>query len=99
MKFAFVSKIFQYFCPILSLTTITGKIQTFKVLDMVYLTELSRQKMFSNFFTARLKTFLCFAIFSIFLYELFSNKFRKLEVAESNRIMEYIPISLCLTVD
>ena len=39
-----------------------------------------------------------FAICSFFLYDLFTNNARKLKVAESNPIMENIPISLSLSV-
>ena len=65
---------------------------------MGYLTELSGKKIvFEHFFTAKLKTFV-FLAFLIFLYDLFTNKARKLEVAEWNPIMEKIPISLVLSV-
>ena len=41
--------------------------------------------------------FFIFAFFS-FLYDLFTNRARKVEVAESNTIMENIPVSFSLSV-
>ena len=44
------------------------------------------------FFIAKLETFFSnFAFFSFFLYDLFINKVRKLEVAVSNEIMDIFP--------
>ena len=56
--------------------------------------KLQRQKMVLNIFSLRnLEIFpLNFAIFS-FLYDLITKKARKLEVAESNLIMENTPIA------
>ena len=52
--------------------------------------------MVSNFFTAKLETVVFnFAFFSFF-YASLTNKARKLEVAESNPLMEKFPISLSL---
>ena len=59
--------------------------------------EFKRQKMVLNFFTAKYKTF-NFALTSFFLYDLFTNKVRKLEDAKSKPNMEYTPISLSLSV-
>ena len=51
------------------------------------------------FFTAKRGNFsLEFCILSFFLYDLVTNKFRKLEVVESNLIMEKIHSSLSLSV-
>ena len=47
--------------------------------------------MIFNFFTAKLKTFILPSQF--FLNDLFTNDGSKLEVAESNPIMESIPLS------
>ena len=63
-----------------------------------HMTELQRQKMFLNiFFTAKCGNFSFEFCPFIFLYDLFTNKSRKLEVAESNLIMESFPgsFSLC----
>ena len=56
--------------------------------------------MFLNmFFTAKCGNFsLEFCTLSFFLYDLVTNKFRKLEVVESNLIMEKIPSSLFLSL-
>ena len=49
-----------------------------------------------EFFYCNLENLFIFAFFSSFLYDLFTNKTRKLEVAESNPIMENILISFSL---
>ena len=50
-------------------------------------------KMVLNFFIAKLTTFFFnFAFFSFFLFDLFTNKARKLEFAEANPSMVNIPI-------
>ena len=56
--------------------------------------------MFLNcFFTAKCGNFsLEFCTFSFFLYDLVTNKFRKLKVVESNLIMEKIPSSFSLSL-
>ena len=61
---------------------------------MGYLTELSRQKLVLNFFIVKLKSFLILC----FLYDLFINKVKKLEVAMSNPFMEDIHVSLSLSL-
>ena len=61
---------------------------------MGYLIEISRQKEALNFFKAMLKTLVfIFAFFSFFLYDLFTNTAKKLEVDESNPIMENFLLS------
>ena len=54
------------------------------------------KKWFLTFFTAKLKTFILPSHF--FLNDLFTNDGSKLEVSESNPIMESIPLSLSLSV-
>ena len=68
----------------------------FEFNDRYWPTKFLRQKMILNFFITKLKTFLNFAFFSCFLYDLFIDKVRKLEVAVSNPIMEDIPVSFSL---
>ena len=63
-----------------------------------YLIELSRQKIVLNFYFEVENLCFNFAFFVFFLYDLFTNKARKLEVAESNLIRENIPISHSLSV-
>ena len=59
---------------------------------MGYFTELWRQKNGFELFCCDVEYFLDFAFCSSFLYDFFINKARKLEVAESNPIMENIPV-------
>ena len=61
-------------------------------------TELLRQKMFLHFFYPEVEFFLDYAFFSFFLFDLFINKARELEFAESNPIIEYVPNSLSLSL-
>ena len=63
------------------------------------LTELQWQKLVLNFFTVKSGSFsLKFCIFRFFLYDLFTKKARKLEVAESNPILDNIPSSLSVSL-
>ena len=49
-------------------------------------------------FYCEVENFFYFCLFQFFLYDLFTNKAKKLEVAESNPIMKIIPISPSLSV-
>ena len=51
-----------------------------------------------NSFYNEAKNFFYFVFFSDFLYDLFINKVKKLEVAVSKPIMEDIPVSLSLSL-
>ena len=79
---------FSIFLVLSSLTTITGQ-PNFLNLGDGLTDRISETKIFLDFFTAKLETFAFnFALFSFFLYDLFTNKARKLDVPESNPIME-----------
>ena len=99
LKFAIVLKIFENFCLFLSLTIITGQ-RSFSSLADGLREKIQRQKIFLKmFFTVKCGNFsLEFCTLSFFLYDLVTNKFRKLEVVESNLIIEKIPSSLALSV-
>ena len=96
LKFAVVFKSFEYICPFLSLTIITGANEAFKVLQMRYMTKIQTRKMVYNIFlTAICENFSSeFCTFSFFLYDLVNNEARKLEVVVSNLIMEKISSSI-----
>ena len=55
-------------------------------------------KMVLIFFTAKLKFLFAILPFSVLFYMIFLNTAKKLEVAESNHIMEKIPVSFSLSV-
>ena len=65
---------------------------------MDYMKKIQGHNLFLNmFFTAKCGNFsLEFCTKFFFLYDFVTNKFRKLEVVESNLIMEKIPSSLSL---
>ena len=88
LKFATVFKIFEFFCPFLSLIIITGQRRFFSLAD-----ELHNKNLYCEMW----KLF-CIGIllFQIFVYDLVTNKSRK--VVESNFIMEKISSSLPLSV-
>ena len=90
LKFAIVFKIFKYFCIFLSLTIVTDQ-QNFSSLADGLLDITPETKKIRTFSLQNLESFLLkFAIFGKFLkirflFDLFTNKARKLKVAESNQ--------------
>ena len=84
--------IFNIFCPFLCLTTSTAQ-RNCSSLGVGLLERTFETKMVLNFFTAKLKL-LILPLSVFFLFDLITNKARKLEVAESHHVMENFPISL-----
>ena len=90
LKIAIVTKIFQYVFSFLSWTKIIGQ------RDVLIL----RHGLLDRYFetTNGFETFLLIFIFQFFLYDLLTKNARKLELTESNPIMENVPIFLSLSV-
>ena len=98
LKFAIVFKIFEYFCVVFWVLRSLLANEPFYVLQIGYMTETRRQKLFLNlFFIAKCGNLFWLCTFSFF-YDLITNNARKLEVAESNLIMENILSSLSLSL-
>ena len=91
LKFAIVFKIFEYFCPFLSSTIITGQRSFSSVADGLVDITPETKVVLDKFLLRNLEaSLLIFAIFckflSIrFLFDLFTNKASKLKVEESNQ--------------
>ena len=77
-------KIFEYFCPFLSLTIITGQRSFSSLADRLLNLTPETKNSFEHFHCEIWKPF--FQILQIsFLFDLFTNKAIKLKVAESNQ--------------
>ena len=93
LTFPIVFKIFLCFFHFLSLTTNTGQRNFLRLGDGLF-DRMSGTKNWFWAFLLRNRNILSFAFFSFFLYDLFTNNGRNLEIAESNPIMKYICSSL-----
>ena len=80
LKFAIISKIFEYLCPFLSLTIISGQQNVLGCVADGLHDRTPEKKMVLSFFHCEIWK-LSFSHF--FLFDLINNKARKLEVAES----------------
>ena len=96
LNFATV-KIPEYFCPFPTLTIITGQQNFFNSSRCVTWQNSREKKWFWTIFPLRNLEVFQIAFFS-FLIDLITNKARKLEVAESNLIMENFPSSFFVCV-
>ena len=97
LKFAVVFKIFEYFCPFLSLTIKTGKRSFLCLADGLHDKNPGSKNGFKHFLHCG-NFLLNFGLSVFFLYDLVTNKARKLEVVVSNLIMEKILSSLSLSL-
>ena len=99
LKIAIVFKIFEYFCPFLSLTINTGQRSFLSLADGLHDKYPESKTVFEHFLYCKMcKLFLLhFALSVFFLYDLVANKSRKLEVVESILIMEKNPSSHSLS--
>ena len=99
LNIAIVFKIFEYFCPFLSLTIITGQRSFLSLSDGLHDNYPASKTVFEPFLLRNVETFSFeFCTFSFFLYDLVTNKSRKLEVVESNLIVEKFPSSPSLSL-
>ena len=86
-------KLFNIFCPFLSLTTITGQ-RIFLSLGGGFLDRAFQTKMVLSFLPQSWKLVFNFAFFSFFLFDLFTNKARKVEVGYHHGNYSYLSFSL-----
>ena len=102
LKFAIVLKSFENFCRFLSLTIITGQRSFLSLADGLHQKYPETKIVFEHFIYCKFwKIFSWILHFQFFfLYDLFTNKSRKLKVVDSNLIMEQVlsslSFSLCL---
>ena len=99
LKFTIVLKIFEYFCPFLSLMIITSQRSFSSLADGLHDKNTETKNVLEPFLYFEMwKLFFGILYFQLFLKWLVTNKFRKLEVVESNLMEKFfssLSLSLC----